>query len=176
MLSGSTATSGPPLHRPRHPTPATWTLSARPASATAASRLCLTACAFAERHPAATQTRMRIPPWRWRSFSPISSSSVRSILDPSFHVTHDTLGRLAADHRSVQDDGRGDPAGADTACLDEGQAAVGPGLAGADLGVVLDGLDQRGGALDVAGGPHADHARVPALRLEREEMIEGRDA
>src|SRR5512136_1566923 len=126
MFSGSTATSGPPLHRPRHPTPVIWTLSARPASPTAASKLCLTACAFAERHPAATQTRIRTPVWPWRSFSPISSSSVRSILEPSFHVAYDTLRRLAADDRPVQDDGRGDAAGAYTARLDEGHASVGP--------------------------------------------------
>ena len=86
------------------------------------------------------------------------------------------FGRLARRHRAVVNHRRRDAAGADAARGQEGKLVVGCGLTGFDAGLLLDGSDDLVGALHVAGGAHAHDARVLALRLEREEVVERGDA
>src|SRR5271165_2440482 len=173
---GSTATRGPWQHSRMHPTPRTSTRSPSPASFTALSRPALTASAREDMQPAAVQQRMTVFLREAFSFSAIAMRSSMSMGNPSFHVGHGRLGRLAGNGHPVVDDGGRYAAGANAAGGQERELLVGSRLAGLDARLLLDRGENLGRAADVACGAEADDARVGALRLQGEEMVERGDA
>ena len=163
-----------------------------PAAFTALSSASRTAWPPFDRQPAAPQTatRQRFSARAARSLS--CSSRRASVLMAVHRFERALLGprllrprrdarerRLDADlagHLAVEDDRRREAAGAEAARRHQRDAAVGRRLAGLDLVLLLERLQDLAGALHVAGGAHAHDAGVLALGLEGEEVVEGRDA
>lgn len=77
---------------------------------------------------------------------------------------------------AVEDDCRGEAAGADAARGGQRCVGVGSGFAGLNAEGLFGGGEKRGCAFDVAGGTHADEAAVPARRFKSKEVIEGGDS
>src|SRR5437899_2545929 len=92
------------------PTPQTSTRSSIFSFLTAASRLCLTASEFEEMQPAAVQQRIGTSFRVLRSLSAISSSSARSMFEPSLHMLEGRCGGLIARYGAIEDHGGRDAA------------------------------------------------------------------
>src|SRR5215831_1012377 len=174
--SGSTPTNGPCPHNPMHPTRPTSTRSVMPLSFTAFSSAVLISADREERQPAAMQHLTRIGLRAALSFSAIAvKSSCTMAQDPSDSL-NGLFRRLVAGHHSVINHCRCDRAAADATRRQQGELLVRGRFARFDPCAGFDRGQHLCAALNVARGAKADDAGVHPLRLEREKVVESRNA
>ena len=158
------------------PTPLTRTSFCMPDSTTSILRASRTRSAPLERQPAAMHTQT----WCWNFFCASRSASRNFVQFLDGHgwmpfwmrASMSSGAILPSTAESITAAGARpqEPRQRAVSTLNSPSGVVSPGLM---PWLPLDRLQQERRALDVAGGPGADHAGVPALGLQGEEVIEG---